>query len=65
MGQTELSGKYKRLRRELEEAYTAPAWNNARIDRLADEIVATELELASFCSHLDVDLEHPRRERAY
>jgi hypothetical protein len=47
MGLTELSGKYKRLRRELEEAYSAPAWNRPRIDRIADEIVATELALAS------------------
>ena len=57
MGQTELSGKYMRLRRELEEAYTAPAWNNATIDRLADEIVETELALATFCHHMDVEPE--------
>ena len=27
MGFTELTGKYHRLRNELEEAYAAPAWN--------------------------------------
>jgi hypothetical protein len=64
MGQTELSGKYKRLRRELEEAYTAPAWNNAKIDRLADEIVATELALATFCHHRDPEPEQLYRELA-
>lgn len=54
MGLTELNGKYKRLRHELEEAYSAPAWNRPRIDRIADEIVATELALAS-CHHHEID----------
>ena len=47
MGYTELTGKYQRLRLELEEAYAAPAWNRSRIDRIADEIAATERALAS------------------
>ena len=47
MGFNELTGKYRRLRSELEEAYAAPAWNRPKIDRIADEIVATEMALAS------------------
>ena len=47
MGFTELTGKYRRLRLELEEAYAAPAWNRSKIDRIADEIAATERALAS------------------
>ena len=47
MGFTELTGKYRRLRLELEEAYAAPAWNRLQIDRIADEIAATERALAS------------------
>jgi hypothetical protein len=47
MGLTELHGKYKRLRDELEEAYAAPAWNRPRIDRIADELTETEQALAS------------------
>lgn len=51
MGFNELSGKYRRLRHELEEAYSAPAWNRPRIDRIADEIAATERALASIQPH--------------
>ena len=47
MGFTELTGKYRRLRLELEEAYAAPAWNRSKIDRIADEIAATERALAA------------------
>ena len=47
MGFTELTGKYRRLRLELEEAYAAPAWNRSKIDRIADEIAATERARAS------------------
>ncbi|MET0349113.1 MAG: hypothetical protein ABW067_04935 [Rhizobacter sp.] len=55
MGFTELTGKYHRLRGELEEAYSAPAWNRPKIDRIADEIVATERALATLHPH---DEEH-------
>lgn len=55
MGFTELTGKYHRLRNELEEAYSAPAWNRPRIDRIADEIVATERALSTLHPH---DEEH-------
>ena len=55
MGFTELNGKYRTLRNELEEAYAAPAWNRPKIDRIADEIVATERALASIQHH---DEEH-------
>lgn len=51
MGFIELNSKYQRLRDELEAAYNAPAWNRSHIDRLADEIVATELALSSCSRH--------------
>lgn len=51
MGFTELNGKYRRLRSELEEAYAAPAWNRPKIDRIADEIAATERALSSIQPH--------------
>lgn len=47
MGQDELNGKYRRLLGELDEAYTAPVWNSRMIDRIADEIVQTELALSA------------------
>ena len=53
MGFTELTGKYRRLRSELEEAYAAPAWNRPKIDRIADEIVATEWALSTLQPHDD------------
>ncbi|CAN7432411.1 hypothetical protein [Rhizobacter sp. LjRoot28] len=51
MGFNELNGKYRQLRYELEEAYSAPAWNRPRIDRIADELAATERALASILPH--------------
>jgi len=47
VGEAELNGKYRRLRTELDAAYTRPEWDTGRIDRLADEIVEVELALAS------------------
>ena len=38
----QLLGKYLRLRAELSSAYEAPAWDASHIDRLSDEIAATE-----------------------
>jgi len=40
-------GRYLRLRQELSNAYQAPSWNSARIDALADQIAATEREIAA------------------
>ncbi|MEY4564904.1 MAG: hypothetical protein RLZZ618_4181 [Pseudomonadota bacterium] len=51
MGLDELNGKYARLLGELDAAYTAPVWNVRMIDRLADEIVQTELALSSNGQH--------------
>lgn len=48
----QLMGRYSRLRRELADAYTAMPWNVRWIDRLADEVAATEREMAS---HQPVD----------
>ncbi len=46
MGVSDLKTKYKRLRGELEAAYSAPVWNSRHIDAIADEIVQTECALA-------------------
>jgi hypothetical protein len=43
----QLMGRYSRLRRELADACMAPSWNVRWIDRLADELAATEREIAS------------------
>ena len=47
MGLDELNGKYQRLLGELDEAYTAPVWNVRMIDRIANEIVQTEMALST------------------
>ena len=43
----DLDGKYRLLRRELDEAYKAPVWDSERIDRIADEIISVARQLAS------------------
>jgi len=43
----DLDGKYQFLRSKLDEAYKAPVWDSERIDRIADEIIPVERELAS------------------
>ena len=42
----QLVGKYKRLQGELSQAYAEAHWNQARVDRIADEIARVERELA-------------------
>ena len=46
MSVEQLFGKYKRLQGELSRAYTDPDWNQARVDRIADEIAQVEREIA-------------------
>ena len=46
----QLMGRYFRLKQELSIAYKSHPWHSARIDRLADEVVRTELEIASMKS---------------
>ncbi|MBC7699998.1 hypothetical protein [Aquabacterium sp.] len=46
MGYADLNSKYQRLRDDLEEAYAANVWDSNKIDRIADEMVETELALA-------------------
>lgn len=43
----QLMGRYFRLRQELSIAYRSQPWHGARIDRLADELAATEREIAA------------------
>ena len=43
----QLMGRYLRLKQDLEIAYKAQPWHTARINRLANDIARTELELAS------------------
>lgn len=47
MGQTELNGAYRRLRDELDAAYTGPVWNSRRIDEIAEQLIQVEFALAS------------------
>jgi hypothetical protein len=41
-----LMGRYLRLRQKLARAYQEQAWDSEQIDLLADQIVATEREIA-------------------
>lgn len=41
----QLVGKYMRLRTELSQAYEAPVWDTSHLDRLSDEIAATEMAM--------------------
>lgn len=43
----QLMGRYYRLRQELAVAYREQPWHGARIDRLADDLAATEREIAA------------------
>ena len=43
----QLAGKRARLRLELAEAYSAPAWRVGRIDRIAEELAEIERAMAS------------------
>ena len=43
----QLFGKYKRLQGELAQAYAEANWNQARVDRIANEIARVERELAA------------------
>ena len=43
----QLTGKHARLRQELAQACSAPAWRAGRIDRIAEELAETERAMAS------------------
>ena len=43
----QLMGRYFRLKQELAQAYREKPWHGARIDRLADDLAATEREIAA------------------
>lgn len=43
----QLMGRYFRLKQELSVAYRQQPWHSARIDRLADDLSATEREIAA------------------
>ena len=42
-----LMGRYFRLRQELSIAYRSRPWQSARIDRLAEDLAATEREIGA------------------
>lgn len=42
-----LTARYFRLRQELAIAYRSRPWQSARIDRLADDLSATEREIGA------------------
>ena len=41
------TGRYFRLKQELAIAYGAVPWNSGRLDRLTNELAATEREIAA------------------
>ncbi len=43
----QLTGRYVRLKQELAAAYNVEPWHRGRIDRLANELTATEHEIAA------------------
>jgi hypothetical protein len=45
-----LMGRYFRLKQELSIAYRARPWLGSRIDRLADDLAATEREIGALQS---------------
>jgi hypothetical protein len=45
VGYAELSGRYRRLRSELDAAYAV--WNSTRIDQIAEQMAEVERALAS------------------
>ena len=44
----ELTGRYARLKDELETAYATSPWHDAHINRLADDLVSIERQLSTF-----------------
>jgi len=46
----QLTGRYRRLKEELAEAYGEQPWPAGRIDRLAQEIADTERAIAGYAS---------------
>lgn len=43
----QLKGRYDRLGQELSLAYREQPWRSAHVDRLADDLAATEREIAA------------------
>jgi hypothetical protein len=43
----QLMGRYFRLAQELAQTYHAQPWHGARADRLAEDMVATQREIAA------------------
>ena len=47
MNMQQLLGRHARLERELAIAFSAQPWPGARIERLADELAAAEVEIGN------------------
>jgi hypothetical protein len=43
----QLMGRYFRLKQELAQAYRAQPWHGPRADRLAEDLAATERQIAA------------------
>ena len=43
----QLMGRYYRLKQELSSAYREQPWRSAHVDRLADDLAATERQIAA------------------
>lgn len=55
--------RYFRLKQELSIAYRAQPWHSGRIDRLADDLAATEREIAAL-QPVDEQYNEPRQRYA-
>ena len=56
MNSDQLTGRYWRLQHELSVAYGSVPWNTGHIDRLIDELSATEREMAGANSGIPAPL---------
>ena len=62
MNLDQLAGRYSRLQQELAAAYLAQPWHSGRIDRLVNDLSATEREIAAAqARHEDAALQPTER----
>ena len=55
MGIDELTGKYERLKRELDAAYCASQWDAGHIDRITSDLAHLERSLGSHAYRSNTD----------
>ena len=59
----QLAGRCFRLKQELATAYSVVPWNTGRIDRLTDDLAATEREIAAVVALLNATEAAPAPKR--